>query len=273
MKILVIESMGMVGHVMTLYFKEHGYEVDCYNDRYDEASLKTAIDNSHPDAIINCDAVVNQYAEQDKVKALRVNALLPQMLASLTEGTKTMIVQRSTDCIFSGKRGNYTLEDEPDATSYYARSKVLGEIVNDKDITMRVSLIGPETKANGEGLFNWFYNQNETKGYVNAIWSGITTIEFARIIEKLICKHAHGLFQLCPPDGSTNKYDLLLLFEKYAPCGRIIERFENEFVDKSLVPIENGYNLCIASYEDQIKDMMVWIKNHKDIYKHYKKII
>lgn len=271
MKILVLGCRGVVGHAVALYFKESGHDTfDCYDDAICNADrLKTIIDEGEFDAIINCIAIVNQAAEEDKAEAAYLNAYLPHLLESLTEGTKTVVVHRSTDCIFSGSRGKYTLDDMPDAKSFYARTKAVGELVNDKDITIRVSLIGPAEDENDGSLLNWFLNQRgEVKGFANAIWTGLTTLEYAKTIESLLCQKAHGLFQAAPSE-SISKYELILLFEKYFPGGRTIIKVDNKRVDKSLVPCWGEYNIHIKNYEGQIVEMKKWIETHSGLYPAY----
>jgi len=269
-KLLILGSDGMVGHVVMLYMKEQGHDVTGIGERdpiFEEYStLEKTIQVGKYDAVINCTAIINQDAEADKVGAVQVNSLLPHYLEAVTAESNTVVVHRSTDCIYSGERGNYTLEDWPDAVSFYARSKALGELNNEKDITIRTSLIGPEESANGSGLFNWFYNQRgEVNGFANAIWTGLTTIEFAREIEWLLLNHKHGVFQLVP-DYAIGKYDLLILFEKFYPGGRQINRIENKRVDKSLAPVCGG--LIVPDYETQIAEMRKWTDAHKSIYRY-----
>ena len=264
MKILVLNAEGMVGHVMAMFFREHGHDVIGFEDICNFPALDEIISKNCFDAIINCSAVINQDADHDHVAAVQINALLPHFLAAKTSDSKTVVVHRSTDCIYSGKKGHYTLDDWPDATSFYARSKALGEVINEKDITIRTSLIGPEMDPDGSGLFNWFYHQKgAVKGYANAIWTGLTTIEFAREVEWLLKNKRHGLFQLVPVN-SINKYELLLLFERYYPANRKIIRFENPLVDKSLVQICD--TLDIPDYETMIADMREWTEKHQSIY-------
>lgn len=271
MKILVLGCRGVVGHAVALYFKESSHDTfDCYDDAICNADrLKTIIDEGEFDAIINCIAIVNQAAEEDKAEAAYLNAYLPHLLESLTEGTKTVVVHRSTDCIFSGSRGKYTLDDMPDAKSFYARTKAVGELVNDKDITIRVSLIGPAQDVNDGSLLNWFLNQRgEVKGFANAIWTGLTTLEYAKTIELLLQQNAHGLFQAAPLE-SISKYDLIRLFEKYFPGERTIIKVDNNRVDKSLQPYWGGYDIRIKDYEQQVAEMKQWIDKHPVLYPTY----
>ena len=270
MRLLILGSDGMVGHVVTLYLQEQGHETYTIQETdsilADYKLLGRTIEEGKFDAIINCTAIINQDAEADKVKAVQVNSLLPHFLEAVTNESDTVVVHRSTDCIFSGSKGEYGLADWPDAVSFYARTKALGEVMNNKDITIRTSLIGPETNEDGSGLFNWFYNQRgEVNGFANAIWTGITTIEFAREIEWLLKNKKHGIFQLVP-DHAIGKYDLLCLFEKYYPGERKINRIENKRVDKSLIPVCGGY--IVPDYETQIAEMRQWTDDHKDLYRY-----
>lgn len=261
----------MVGHVVALYFKESGHEVyDGYDATiYDKGQMKKAISDIKPDAIINCTAIVNQAAEEDKAGAAYLNAYLPHLLESLTAGTNTVVVHRSTDCIFSGAKGQYVLEDWPDAKSFYARTKAVGELNNDKDITIRVSLIGPAQDDNDGSLLNWFLNQKGVvKGFANAIWTGLTTLEYAKTIERLLNQKAHGVFQAAP-NSAISKYELINIFEKFFPGERTIVRVENNRVDKSLVPYWANYDIEIKDYEEQVVEMKDWIENHPGLYPDY----
>ena len=271
MKILVLGCTGVVGHVVALYFKESGHEVyDGYDATiYDKGQMKKAISDIKPDAIINCTAIVNQAAEEDKAGAAYLNAYLPHLLESLTAGTNTVVVHRSTDCIFSGAKGQYVLEDWPDAKSFYARTKAVGELNNDKDITIRVSLIGPAQDDNDGSLLNWFLNQKGVvKGFANAIWTGLTTLEYAKTIERLLNQKAHGVFQAAP-NSAISKYELINIFEKFFPGERTIVRVENNRVDKSLVPYWANYDIEIKDYEEQVVEMKDWIENHPGLYPDY----
>ena len=104
------------------------------------------------DTVINCIGVLNQFAERDKAGAVYLNSYLPHYLAKITEGTDTQVIHMSTDCVFSGKRGQYTEYDIRDGETFYDRTKALGEIEDEKNLTLRQSIVGPDIKRTGIGL-------------------------------------------------------------------------------------------------------------------------
>jgi dTDP-4-dehydrorhamnose reductase len=288
MRILIIGSNSILGQVISLYYVEKGHEVygiDKKNqilatEKFYELDvnpmnldkIRKIINKGYFDAIINCLALLIKDSENNPERARFINAEFPHYLETLTYMTKTIVVHRSTDCIFSGKKGNYTVEDIPDETSQYAITKSEGELRNAKDVTLRTSLIGPDLDINGTSLFNWFINQvGNVNGYANSIWTGITTLEFAKIALSLIEKKAYGLFQ-CVPNHSVSKYRLLNLFEKHFPNNRVVIKIDNDFSDKSLVYYMGKYDLKIPNYEDQIIEMKGFIVNQnkkRGIYSHY----
>ncbi len=281
MKVLIMGSANIIGQVVGLYFRENGHDVTGYDSKpckyydsiqeslYDLDCIKETIQSGCYDAVLNFTAVVNQKAEADKAEASYINCFLPHYLEKITHNTKTVIVHRSTDCIFSGKKGSYNIDDTPDGESFYAKTKAIGELINQKDITIRISLIGPDPDSDGDSLFPWFLRQNgEVNGFTDAIWTGVTTIEFARVIEQLLLQKAHGLFQ-CAPDTSISKYELLTVFEKYFPNNRKVIPISKNRVDKSLIPFMGDYKVEIPDYDTMVADMLLWVKNHKDIYKNF----
>jgi dTDP-4-dehydrorhamnose reductase len=281
MKFLVIGCNGMVGHVVGLLLQEKGHDVHGYDENESSiihsvvGSLKNTgnidriIREGKFDSVINCTAVINQFAEEDKARAVFINSYLPHFLEKTTANTPTIVVHRSTDCIFTGSRGGYGLNDTPDEISYYARTKVIGELVNDKDITIRTSLVGPEQDENGIGLLNWFMKQHgEVKGFPNVIWTGLTTIEFAREIEYLVKHKAHGLFQ-CVPSNAISKYELLKLFDNHFLGNRTLVRAENKKIDKSLIQEIGSYGMIVPSYDIMIDEMVQWIHDHASLYPEY----
>lgn len=285
MKLLVLGSSNMVGHVVALFFKESGHEVRGFDETksnlipaesgsfHELDRLADIISNGVFDAVINCTAIVNEFAEQDKEVASYINAYFPHWLEKITSCLNTVVVHRSTDCIFSGASGQYGVDAMPDATSFYAKTKVVGELVNNKDITIRTSLIGPELEADGIGLLNWFLKQNgEVKGFANAIWTGLTTIEFAREIEFLLNHRQHGLYQ-CVPNTAISKYELLGMFENSFPGNRSVVRICNARIDKSLVQELGDSGIVVPDYRTMVDELAKWVQDHISLYPHYYKLL
>ena len=281
MKLLVLGSNSVVGHMVGLYSMESGHDVLGYDDSpsplfnsvtanlHDTKLLKECIEDGDFNAVINCTAVVNEFAEQNKAEASFVNVYIPHYLAEITSESKTIIVHRSTDCIFSGKHGHYRICDMPDAVSFYARTKAIGELLNSKDITIRTSLVGPDLNSDGSGLFNWFMRQTDSiNGFTRAIWTGLSTLEFAKEILILLEMRAHGLLQ-CVPLESINKYDLLNLFAKVMRLRKQVIPVEGALVDKSLVRFVGDFQFETPSYVSMMTQMAEWILDHKYLYPHY----
>lgn len=283
MKFLILGCNGMAGHVISLYLKEQGYEVEGFareksrfvktiiGDARDLFSLKNLITRGDYTTVVNCIGILNKFAENDHEAAVYLNSYFPQFLAKVTEGIKTQVIHISTDCVFSGNKGGYKENDFPDGVSFYDRSKALGEIINNKDVTIRSSIVGPDTRKEGIGLINWFMQQkNRVKGYKNAIWTGQTTLQLAKTIENASTLGVHGLYHMVP-ETSISKYSMLKLFNRYLrkePIEIIPE--ENFKIDKSL--IRTNYELFsykIPEYEEQIKELGEWMREYKELYPHY----
>ena len=115
-----------------------------------------------------------------------MNALLPHRLARLCELVGAKLIHVSTDCVFSGARGNYGETDPSDAADLYGRSKLLGEVDYPHAITLRTSIIGHEL-ASAHGLVGWFLSQQgSVRGYTRALFSGLPTIELAHVIRDVV---------------------------------------------------------------------------------------
>jgi dTDP-4-dehydrorhamnose reductase len=177
------------------------------------------------------------------------------------------VISISTDCVFSGDKGDYTEKDFKDGKGFYAQSKALGEIINSKDLTIRTSIIGPELNKNGIGLFHWFMNQTgEINGYSQAYWSGITTIELAKAINQIILQDLTGLV-IIAASPKIDKYNLLKLFNHLFRNGNIRINSDVKYkVDKSMRSIRSDFNYEIPSYETMILEMRDWINNNESIY-------
>jgi dTDP-4-dehydrorhamnose reductase len=165
--------------------------------------------DERPQVVINAAGVVKQrVAAADPVESIEVNSLFPHRLAASCRQAGARLVHISTDCVFSGNRGNYREADSPDPVDLYGRTKLLGEVTSDGCLTIRTSIIGLEL-AHYSGLIEWFLRQTETvRGYRQALWNGLTTIELARVIDKLVKrKDLDGVWHVSAEPIS--KYQLL----------------------------------------------------------------
>lgn len=166
-----------------------------------------------PIVVINCIGIIKQRAAaKEAIPSIEINALFPHRLASVCESWGGRLIHFSTDCVFSGKRGNYTEKDAADAQDLYGRTKCLGEATSGPAITLRTSIIGREL-AHRESLLEWFLQQNHKRisGFTRAIFSGVTTNYMTHVIETLIKDYPKltGLFQVTSP--AISKFDLLCL--------------------------------------------------------------
>lgn len=257
MRVLVLGASGMIGSTTLRVFCERK-DWDVYGTVRSESAkqffspqladrlitnvdvanydtLVSAVARTHPDVVINCiGATKHKEGGNEPLAAIPLNALLPHRLASLCAAANARLVHVSTDCVFSGKQGNYTEDDFPDAADVYGRSKALGEVDYTNSITLRTSTIGHELQSS-YGLLDWFFSQQDScKGFKRAIFSGLPTVEFARVIRDVVIPRPdlHGLYHVAGP--SIAKYDLLkLIAEVYGKSIEIIP--EDDFViDRSL---------------------------------------
>ena len=283
MKILILGCNGMAGHLISLYFKEQEHEVVGFarqqsalldttmvGDASDFPLIQKIIEEGGFDAVINCIGLLNQFAEENKAMAVLLNGYLPHWLTEITKDTTTRIIHMSTDCVFAGNDGPYYEDTFPNGATFYDRSKAMGEINTAKDLTFRNSIVGPDIKPSGIGLFNWFMKQEgEVGGYTGAIWTGVTTYTLAKAMEQALKENLTGLYNLVNNE-SINKYDLLGLFNTYFRAGEVkINPNDKLQLDKSLRRKREDFSFVVPSYEQQVKEMREWVDAHPSLYSHY----
>ncbi len=282
MKFLVLGCNGMAGHMISLYLTEQGHGVLGFDravsryvpsvsgDACDRAFVRELIRAGKYDVVINCIGILNRFAEENKSLATYLNAYFPHFLAEVTDGTATQVIHMSTDCVFSGRHGEYTEEDFRDGETFYDRSKALGELEDDKNITLRNSIVGPDINPSGIGLMNWFMMQTgPLHGYTKTMWTGQTTLQLAKTMEVAAKERACGLYHTVP-DHSISKHDLLGLFNKYLRGGAIqIDPVEGINADKSLKRTRYAFDYIIPDYEVMVAELADWVLRHKDMYPHY----
>ena len=256
MRILILGGNGMLGHQLfknlkknnkvcvtlrqklptyekyNLFNKENTfYGVDVSN--YDK--LNKIISEFSPEAVINAVGVIKQRpSSNDREASIEFNALFPHKLAKMCSLSGSRLVHMSTDCVFSGKKGNYKEDDSSDAEDVYGKTKYLGELSASHCITFRTSIIGREL-AGKKSLFEWFLAQSgKITGYRKAIFSGFTTIEFSRIVGKVLKEYPEksGIYHVS--SAPISKYELLLLFRKYTNKDIEIGADDNFICDRSL---------------------------------------
>lgn len=228
-------------------------------DVRDPGRVGRLVDEVRPDVVVNCVGVIKQRPEvQDAVHTITVNALFPHLLAQECDHRGVRLVHVSTDCVFSGDRGGYVETDVPDPPDLYGRSKLLGEVHRPPALTLRTSIIGHELTGH-RSLVDWFLSQQTVvSGYTKAIYSGVTTVEFARLLRSVVLPREDltGLYHVAATPIS--KYELLkLVATAYGWAGRIVGH--DDFVcDRSMsaeaLAQATGYRP--PSWPDMISDLV-----------------
>jgi len=279
-KILLLGATGMAGHVVYYYLNATGkyqiinvvYRNKLTHDSFildvtDRLTTEKLIKEVNPNIIINCIGILKKESLSHPDNAIYINAYFPHFLERLCSEINAKLIHISSDCVFSGKNGNYSETDVRDADDLYGMSKGLGEVINGKDLTFRTSIIGPEIKQNGEGLFHKFMEmKGEINGYTESLWGGVTTIELAKAIDTSIDKNVSGLVHLTNGE-KISKFDLLNLFKQIWNRTDInIKPYKRKTEDKSLLKSEK-INYFIPSYFEMIEEQYKWMYSNSKLYK------
>ena len=207
-----------------------------FDDITDDTALERALGQAKPEAVINCVGLIKQRDEaSDEALALRVNAEFPHRLAKRCGEAGARLIHFSTDCIFAGTKGNYTESDPSDAADLYGQSKHQGEVADAHSVTLRTSVIGHElgTKL---ALLDWFLSQHgqAISGFTKAIYSGFTTLEMARIVDRILTQHPalSGVWHVA--SEPISKFALLQLCREKLGWEGVIEPNDEFVCDRSL---------------------------------------
>ena len=259
MRIIILGSSGLVGNTITKFFlNQSKYEtfgfvrdlekISIFEKKYhknfiymnnilDFEEFEKILIKSKPKLIINCLGITNKLLKnnfQSIERSLKINALFPHKLHTICTKIDARLIHLSTDCVFSGRRGFYKEDDIPDPLDIYGRSKLLGELNYSNSLTIRKSVIGHEFLSSN-GLLEWFLNKKESvEGYKNAIFSGLTVLELAKIIDQYIIpnKKLSGIIHVA--GNPISKYELLHLISiEYQKKINIIPN-ESLKIDRSL---------------------------------------
>ena len=282
MKIYVFGSTGMLGRYVSTYLgNDHNsipskfYEVrritrnDLDITQVTESILEKFLRPKSDDIVINCAGTVKPRVDElGSMNAILANSLFPHRLSSFCEKFGIKMIHITTDCVFSGGKGNYSENDIPDGSSFYSMTKRCGEIINKKDLSIRTSYIGPCLENKNEELFDWFmYQTGDVDGFEFAIWNGVTTLELAKVIEQVIINNYSGLYHL----GSKKKISKLLLLtlikNQWGKVKTSIKKVKGPEINRSLIDSQKFFT--ILDYETMFGELYSYMKYREDIYGHY----
>lgn len=257
MKTLILGGTGMLGHKLSQTLAERfdvyatlrqspaayaGYGILDPSriignvSAQDFDSVIRALAKVRPEVVVNCIGVVKQdAAAKDPLTSIAINSLFPHRLAEACRAANARLIHLSTDCVFSGRRGNYAEDDQTDAEDLYGKSKHLGEVAGAGCLTLRTSMIGRELHGS-HGLLEWFLGQEgkRVRGFRRAIFSGFTTQALSEIIARIIEEHTQleGVWHVAAEP--INKFDLLTLIKETGGLNVEIEMDETFSCDRSL---------------------------------------
>jgi dTDP-4-dehydrorhamnose reductase len=231
-KVLVLGSSGMLGSMVYGYLRKNGsLSVNgTTRERFDAEAFSRCVAQAQAldaDYIINCIGVIKPYCKDNDAdgvrKAITVNAVFPHRLSAATRAAGARVIQIATDCVYSGTKGQYVETDPHDPLDVYGKTKSLGEVFDGSLLNVRCSIVGPELK-NHLSLLDWFLankDGSEVKGFTHHCWNGVTTLQFAKLCERIVqtpalydgllaTSHTHHFV----PNSTVSKYELLNLMNE-----------------------------------------------------------
>ncbi len=290
MKLLILGGQGMLGHkafqLLSPHFETYATFTQSYGpwthfpmyqgttqvitgvDVRQFDSVVEAFARVQPDVTINCIGIIKQLeAAKDPILSLEVNALFPHRLARLCQAANTRLIHFSTDCVFSGQKGDYTEEDAPDPVDLYGRTKLLGEVNQAGCLTLRTSIIGRDF-AKKVGLLEWFLSHKgrSVNGFTRAIYSGLTTQALSLILYELITHHPdlEGLYHVA--SQPINKYELLRKIRDAWQLDIEVNPFADFFCDRSLdaTRFAQATSLPVPTWDEMIAGLVADLTPYDD---------
>lgn len=205
-------------------------------DIFDASALRDILKSNDIHVVINAIGLIKQIGQTlTQADYVRMNSWLPHFVSELCDEVGARFIEVSTDCVFTGAKGDYTETDTPDAKDIYGLSKLLGEVTDKPSaLTIRTSIIGHES-GRAASLIDWFLSTSgTTNGYSKAIFSGFPTTILARIIGEYILPNSelHGLYHVSAEP--IDKLSLLkLVADVYEHDVEILAKAE-PVIDRSL---------------------------------------
>lgn len=278
-KCLILGSTGMLGHVLNGYL-ELNSKISLFNvsfrnklnsrtkilDVSNFSLLEKFIEEIKPDFIINCVGVLIKGSNKNIKNAIQINAFFPHLLLELCDKLNCKLIHISTDCVFSGQDGGYNENSIKDAIDIYGKTKSLGEFNLENHLCVRTSIIGPELKEKGEGLFHWLLNQKgEIFGFKNVFWSGVTTLELSKAIEFSIENDVSGLWNLTN-EVVISKHELLEKIINYFELNEIDLKSNSEKISNKSLKTIRDINYRVPNYDQMIYELKNYIELNRALY-------
>lgn len=274
-RVLILGANGLIGSSLFKYFRMKDNlnvfgTVRILNSTFDESIIGgvdflnteeslNVISEIAPSVLINCVGITKHSINYKKITEVSfINSIFPHLLSDFSKVQNFKLIHISSDCVFSGERGNYSELDYPDSNDLYGKSKFLGELDGrNGSITIRTSTIGHE-KLTKYGLLEWFLSQNTScKGFSKAFFSGLTTLELADIIYKyfIFDDSVYGLYNLAGP--KINKFDLLKIIARVYLKDIEIQKDQTFCIDRSLNAnkFNNKFGYFGKNWDLMIKEM------------------
>lgn len=284
MRVLIIGSGGMLGHVLTYYLSSRNHEVTdvslsrkCRKDSVliDVLSneFHNFIKNNYFDVIINCAAVLPANCSKNPINAININSVFPNCLKTLVN-PKTYLIQIGTGGVYKGDHAPYHEESEQDSTSFYGKTKSLGEISGENVLLIRSDVVGPDMSRDSRGIFNWVLTSKDSvNGYAHMSINGVTSLEYSKFIEQAINERYIGSYNL-HTDGSISKANfirtVLRVFDKKdVKVTDVYQPVQNN----SLCSMRTDVKYKRKSYETQLLELKEWMIENKHLYPHYSEFL
>ncbi len=280
---LVIGSGGMLGHMVARYLTEKKYNVlDISAKRkfrpetinmnvLDRERFLDFLDLHSFDVVINCAALLVKASNERKAEAVLLNSYFPHFLEEYYRNSETYIIQISTGGVYSGNSNDFYFENSAcDTLSFYGKSKLLGELDNSRNLTIRSDFWGPDMSDFGSGLFNWIMHaKGAVTGFGKYIFNGISSLALAEFIDSAIQNRYCGICNLYSQDHISKADFIRLVCETFEKRTLTVNE-ESSTVKSFLLRSErNNINFVPRTFAEQMGEIKHWIFSHKSLYEHY----
>ncbi len=241
MRVAVLGAAGLLGRYVARQLASDGHTVDRITRATHNLSLYSSakkIAAERYDWIVNCAGIVKCRERESPIDTVLLNSALPHWLEYESRKFRTRLLHVSTDCVFSGAKGHYHEDSEPDPVDLYGASKLAGEVHGPESLTIRCSFIGLE-HGTSRGLLAWLIGEaaagHAVKGYTNALWNGLSTFEVARVVSRILAKPGFPISSVYHVSGGTiSKCDLLCCLSAALGLGAVVEPMSEPLIDRTL---------------------------------------